>query len=123
MGITGTDVAKGAADMILTDDNFATIVEAVKEGRGIYDNIRKAVEFLLGCNIGEILTVFVAMLLWKETPLLAMQLLWINLVTDGLPALALGMEQGETDIMKRKPRKKDESILQTALGSRSLFRG
>ncbi|MBP3661086.1 MAG: HAD-IC family P-type ATPase, partial [Oscillospiraceae bacterium] len=90
MGITGTDVAKGAADMTLTDDNFATIVDAVQEGRGIYANIRKVVGFLLGTNIGEVITVFVAMLLWHKTPLLSMQLLWINLVTDSLPAIALG---------------------------------
>ena len=82
MGITGTDVAKGAADMTLTDDNFATIVEAVREGRGIYDNIKKVVGFLLGTNIGEVLTVFLAMIFWRQTPLLSMQLLWINLVTD-----------------------------------------
>ena len=89
MGITGTDVAKGAADMTLTDDNFATIVTAVKEGRGIYDNIRKAVHFLLSCNLGEIVTVFLAMIFpWRETPLMPIQLLWINLVTDSLPALA-----------------------------------
>ena len=86
MGITGTDVAKGAADMTLTDDNFATIVTAVKEGRGIYDNIRKSVQFLLSCNLGEILTVFLAILLWRETPLMPVQLLWINLVTDSLAA-------------------------------------
>ncbi|HQM97293.1 MAG TPA: HAD-IC family P-type ATPase, partial [Clostridia bacterium] len=95
MGITGTDVAKGAADMTLTDDNFATIVDAVREGRGIYANIKKVVGFLLGTNIGEILTVFVAMMLWRETPLLSMQLLWINLVTDSLPAISLGMEDVE----------------------------
>ena len=92
MGITGTDVAKGAADMTLTDDNFATIVDAVREGRGIYANIKKVVGFLLGTNIGEIITVFAAMLLWHKTPLLSMQLLWINLVTDSMPAIALGME-------------------------------
>ena len=90
MGITGTDVAKSAADMTLTDDNFATIVDAVREGRGIYANIRKVVGFLLGTNIGEVLTVFLAMVLWQKTPLLSMQLLWINLVTDSLPAIALG---------------------------------
>ena len=95
MGITGTDVAKGAADMTLTDDNFATIVDAVREGRGIYANIRKVVGFLLGTNIGEVLTVFISMLLWHKTPLLSMQLLWINLVTDSLPAISLGMEDVE----------------------------
>ena len=99
MGITGTDVAKGAADMTLTDDNFATIVDAVREGRGIYANIKKVVGFLLGTNIGEILTVFFAMILWRESPFLSMQLLWIYLVTDSLPACALGLEAVEKDVM------------------------
>ncbi len=116
MGITGTDVAKGAADMTLTDDNFATIVHAVKEGRGIFDNIRKAVHFLLSCNLGEILTVFLAMLFWRESPLMPIQLLWINLVTDSLPALALGMEPVEADVMSRQPRKKNEGIFAHGLG-------
>ena len=107
MGITGTDVAKGAADMTLTDDNFATIVDAVREGRGIYANIRKVVGFLLGTNIGEVLTVFISMLLWHKTPLLSMQLLWINLVTDSLPAISLGMEDVEAVVMGRSPRPKD----------------
>lgn len=123
MGITGTDVAKGAADMTLTDDNFATIVTAVKEGRGIYDNIKKAVHFLLSCNLGEIVTVFVAMLLWQATPLLPIQLLWINLVTDSLPALALGMEPVEYDIMKRKPRRKNESIFAHGVGISAIWQG
>ena len=101
MGITGTDVAKGAAAMTLTDDNFATIVDAVKEGRGIYANIKKVVGYLLGTNIGEILSVLVGMLLWGVSPLLSMQLLWINLVTDSLPAIALGMEPVEKDIMSK----------------------
>ncbi len=116
MGITGTDVAKGAADMILTDDNFVTIVDAVKEGRGIYANIKKVVGFLLGTNIGELLTVFIAMLLWHETPLLSMQLLWINLVTDSFPAIALGMEDVEADVMDKKPKPKDEGIFAEKLG-------
>ena len=123
MGITGTDVAKGAADMTLTDDNFATIVTAVKEGRGIFDNIRKAVHFLLSCNLGEILTVFGAMMLWRESPLMPMQLLWINLVTDGLPALALGMEPVEDDVMTRPPRKKEESIFAHGLGAAAIWQG
>lgn len=111
MGITGTDVAKGAADVTLTDDNFATIVEAVKEGRGIFDNIKKAVRFLLSCNFGEIITVFLSMLIYQEAPLAAMHLLLVNLVTDSLPALALGVEPAEPDLMHRRPRSKDESIL------------
>lgn len=123
MGITGTDVAKGAADMTLTDDNFATIVDAVKEGRGIYANIRKVVGFLLGTNIGEIITVFIAMLLWHETPLLSMQLLWINLVTDSLPAIALGMEAVEKDIMDKKPKPKNEGIFAHGLGIKVVLQG
>jgi Ca2+-transporting ATPase len=123
MGITGTDVAKGAADMTLTDDNFATIVKAVEEGRGIYDNIKKVVAFLLGTNIGEILTVFFSMLIWHESPLLSTQLLWINLVTDGLPAIALGMEPVDKDIMNKKPKQKNESIFANGLGIRIVFQG
>ncbi|MBQ2841408.1 MAG: calcium-translocating P-type ATPase, PMCA-type [Clostridia bacterium] len=103
MGKGGTDVAKNAADMILTDDNFATIVKAVEQGRGIYDNIKKAVHFLLGTNIGEILAVFAASVLGLEAPLIPIQLLWVNLVTDSLPAMALGTEKIEKDIMKRPP--------------------
>ncbi len=123
MGITGTDVAKGASDMTLTDDNFATIVDAVKEGRGIYANIKKVVGFLLGTNIGEVITVFLAMILWHVTPLLSMQLLWINLVTDSLPAIALGMEAVEPDIMDRKPRPKNEGIFAGGLGIRVVLQG
>ncbi len=123
MGITGTDVAKGAADMTLTDDNFATIVDAVREGRGIYANIKKVVGFLLGTNIGEVITVFVAMLLWHKSPLLSMQLLWINLVTDSLPAIALGMEPVEKDIMDQKPKAKDESIFAHGFGVQIILQG
>ena len=123
MGITGTDVAKGAADMTLNDDNFATIVDAVKEGRGIYANIKKVVGFLLGTNIGEVITVFLAMLLWHKTPLLSMQLLWINLVTDSLPAIALGMEAVEKDVMDRKPKPKNEGIFAGGLGIRVVLQG
>ena len=123
MGITGTDVAKGAADMTLSDDNFATIVEAVKEGRGIYNNIKKVVGFLLGTNIGEVITVFFAMLLWRKTPLLSMQLLWINLVTDSLPAIALGMEPIEKGIMDEKPRPKKEGLFAHGLGIRVVLQG
>lgn len=103
MGKNGTDVARNAADMILTDDNFATIVRAVEQGRGIYDNIKKAVHFLLGTNIGEIIAVFAASVLGWGAPLLPIQLLWVNLVTDSLPAIALGVEKNESNIMKRKP--------------------
>ena len=123
MGITGTDVAKGAADMTLTDDNFATIVDAVKEGRGIYANIKKVVGFLLGTNIGEVITVFMAMILWQKTPLLSMQLLWINLVTDSLPAIALGMEAVESDIMWRRPKPKNEGIFAHGLGVKVVLQG
>lgn len=123
MGITGTDVAKGASDMTLTDDNFATIVEAVREGRGIYDNILKVVQFLLGTNIGEIFTVFFAMLIWRQSPLLSMQLLMINLVTDSLPAIALGMEAVEKDVMEKKPKPKNEGIFAHGLGVRIVLQG
>lgn len=123
MGITGTDVAKGAADMTLTDDNFATIVDAVKEGRGIYANIKKVVGFLLGTNIGEVLTVFFAMVLWQKTPLLSMQLLWINLVTDSLPAISLGMEAVEDDVMDHKPKPKNEGIFANGLGVKVVLQG
>ena len=123
MGITGTDVAKGASDMTLTDDNFATIVDAVEEGRGIYANIKKVVAFLLSTNIGEVFTVFFAMLMWHTSPLLSMQLLWINLVTDSLPAIALGMEPVEKDVMDRKPKPKDEGIFAHGLGVRVAIQG
>lgn len=123
MGITGTDVAKNAADITLTDDNFATIVAAVREGRGIYDNIRKSVHFLLSCNLGEILTVFLSLLLWRETPLKPIQLLWLNLITDSLPALALGMEPPEADIMRRAPRRREESLLAGGVAIECLWQG
>ena len=123
MGITGTDVAKGAADMTLTDDNFATIVDAVKEGRGIYANIKKVVGFLLGTNIGEVFTVFIAMLLWHASPLMSMQLLWINLVTDSFPAIALGMEAVEKDVMLKNPKPKNEGIFAHGLGVRVVIQG
>lgn len=123
MGITGTDVAKGAADLTLMDDNFSTIVAAVKEGRGIYNNIRKTVGFLLGTNIGEVVLVFCAMLFWKQAPLLSMQLLWINLVTDSLPAIALGREPIEDDVMEEKPRDKNESLFAHGLGVQIILQG
>ena len=113
MGITGTEVAKGSAEMILTDDNFATIVSAVREGRIIYSNIRKFVSFLLSCNVGEILVIFITNLLLgpNYAPLLPIQLLWLNLVTDSFPALALGQEKGEADIMQQPPRDQNEHII------------
>jgi Ca2+-transporting ATPase len=111
MGITGTDVSKEAADMILTDDNFASIVDAVEEGRVIYSNIRKFVGFLLSCNIGEILIIFISMLIGWQVPLVPIQLLWINLITDSFPAFALGLEKGESDIMDVEPRNPKEPIV------------
>ena len=123
MGITGTDVAKGAADMTLTDDNFATIVDAVREGRGIYANIKKVVGFLLGTNIGEVISVFASMILWHKSPFLSMQLLWINLITDSLPAIALGMEPVESDVMDKPPKPKDEGLFANGFGIRIGLQG
>src|SRR5690606_10165726 len=123
MGITGTDVAKGAADMVLADDNFATIVAAVEEGRIVYDNIRKFVGYLLTANTGEILAIVIAILAGYPIPLLPIHILWINLVTDGLPALALGFEQGEPDLMKRKPRSQGESLFAGGLGRQIILYG
>lgn len=116
MGLSGTDVAKAAADLILTDDNFATIVAAVREGRGIYSNIKKTIHFLISCNIGEILTIFVSFLLRLPTPLLAIQLLWVNLVTDSLPALALGVDPIGGDVMKRPPAPRTEGVFSGGMG-------
>ncbi len=115
MGQNGTDVAKNAADMVLTDDNFVTIVEAVKQGRNIFDNIKKAVHFLIATNIGEIITIFLGLLLGLKSPLLAIQLLWINLVTDSLPAIAIGLEKPDKDIMNRKPRDSKKGIFADGL--------
>lgn len=115
MGITGTDVAKNTAEVILTDDNFATIVNAVEEGRIIYSNIKKFVAYLLSCNLGEVLIVLISILLNLPVPLIPIQLLWLNLVTDSFPALALGVERGEADIMNEKPRDPDEPILDTEI--------
>ena len=124
MGITGTDVAKGAADMILTDDNFATIVHAVEEGRGIYSNIKKSIQYLLSCNIGEIITMFVATALnFRQMPLVTIQLLWLNLVTDSLPALALGMEPVEAGVMKQKPRDPHASLFANGFAVSMVFYG
>ena len=124
MGKTGTDVAKGAADMILTDDNFATVVAAVEQGRGIYANIRKAIHYLLSCNIGEILTIFLATLLpVSQAPLSPVQLLWLNLVTDSLPALALGMEPVEKTAMTQPPRGKEEPLFSKVFSRRLAWQG
>ena len=123
MGKGGTDVARAASDMILTDDNFSTIVSAVREGRGIYQNIRKTVHFLLSCNIGEILLVLCAFLLHLPVPLLAIQLLWVNLVTDSLPALALGTEPAEKDIMRQKPISPNTGIFAGGMGLSVILEG
>ena len=123
MGKNGTDVAKNAADMVLTDDNFVTIVEAVKQGRNIFDNIKKAVHFLIATNIGEIVTIFLGLILGLKSPLLAIQLLWINLVTDSLPAIALGLEKPEADIMDKKPRDSKKGIFADGLWQRIITEG
>ncbi len=123
MGINGTDVSKEAAHMILLDDNFATIVNAVKEGRRIYDNIRKFVKYIMTCNGAEIWTLFLAPLIGLPIPLLPIHILWINLVTDGLPGLALASEKEETDIMKRKPRSTTESLFADGIGYHIMWVG
>ena len=122
MGITGTDVTKNVADMVLADDNFATIVGAVEEGRRIYDNIRKSIQFLLGSNLSEVLSIFISTML-GFTVLLPVHLLWINLVTDCFPALALGMEKAERDVMRRKPRKSDAGIFSDGMGFDVAYQG
>ena len=123
MGKTGTDVAKNASDMILADVNFITIVEAVKQGRNIYDNIKKAIHFLLATNIGEIVTIFMGLVLGFKSPLLAIQLLWVNLVTDSLPAIALGLEPAEKDIMNRKPVNSRKGLFADGLWSKIITEG
>jgi Ca2+-transporting ATPase len=123
MGITGTDVAKGASDMILTDDNFATIVAAIEQGRNIYNNIKKSVLFLLACNLGEVIAVFVTILIGWKAPLIATQLLWINLLTDSFPAVALGMDPGNPDVMKEKPRNAGESFFSGGAGLHIILGG
>ncbi len=123
MGITGTDVTKSASDMILTDDNFTTIIHAIEEGRNIYNNIKKTVTFLLSCNIGEIITIFVSLLFFWPVPLLPVQILWINLITDSLPAIALGVEPGDPDVMKRKPRNPKSSFFSEHAGLNILLDG
>ncbi len=123
MGITGTDVTKEVSDMIVTDDNFASIVAAVKEGRAIYDNILKFVHYLLSCNVGEILVMFLASLAGLPVPLFPIQILWVNLVTDGLPALALGMDSTDPAIMKRQPRSPAEPVINVRSGMTMLAQG
>ncbi len=123
MGITGTDVAKEASSLVLVDDNFATIKSAIKEGRNIYENIRKFIRYLLASNVGEILVMLFAMLLALPLPLVPIQILWVNLVTDGLPAMALGLDQPEGDVMKRKPRHPKEGVFARGLGWKVISRG
>lgn len=123
MGISGTDVTKEAAAMVLMDDNFATIVSAVEEGRVIYDNIRKFIRYLLSCNLGEVLTMFLASLFYMPNPLTPIQILFVNLATDGLPAIALGVDPADKDIMRQQPREKGESIFARGLWSKILVRG
>lgn len=123
MGVTGTDVTKQAADVILMDDNFATLVSAVEQGRCVYSNIRKFVRYLLSCNIGEVLTMFLGIVMGMPMVLLPVQILLVNLVTDGLPAIALGMEPPEADIMKRPPRRSDEGFFSGGLMRKIVFRG
>ena len=123
MGITGTDVAKDASDIILTDDNFATIITAIEQGRNIYNNIKKSVLFLLTCNLGEVVAMCLPIFAVLPAPLIASQLLWINLLTDSLPAIALGMDPGDPDVMKDKPRPPKESFFAHGAGLRAIFGG
>lgn len=123
MGMTGTDVTKEASSLILTDDNFATIVKAIEQGRGIYENIRKFIRYMLASNVGEILTMFFAVMMGMPLPLVPIQILWVNLVTDGLPAMALGVDQSESNLMKQKPRQSKESVFAHGLGWKIISRG
>jgi Ca2+-transporting ATPase len=123
MGISGTDVTKEASSMILMDDNFTTIVSAIEEGRVIYNNIRKFIRYLLSCNLGEVLTMFLASIFYLDTPLLPIQILLVNLATDGLPAIALGIDPPDKDIMEQRPRDKNESIFSRGLKEKILIRG
>lgn len=119
----GTDVAKNASDMILADDNFVTIIEAVKTGRHIYQNIKKAIHFLISTNIGEIVAIFLGLLLGLDTPLLAIQLLWLNLITDSLPAIALGLEPADKNIMNKKPNNSKKELFADGLWSKIFVEG
>ena len=123
MGLNGTDVAKNAADMVLADDNFVTIVEAVKQGRNIFENIKKAIHFLIATNVGEIVTIFLGLIMGLKSPLLAIQLLWINLVTDSLPAIALGLEPPDSEIMNKKPRNSRKSLFADGLWYKIFIEG
>lgn len=123
MGITGTDVAKGAADMVLTDDNFTTIVRAVEEGRNIFNNIKKSILFLLSCNLGEVIALFFAILFNWATPLLPIHILWVNLITDSFPALSLGVDPGDHDVMANKPRNPKESLFAGRMGKMLIING
>lgn len=123
MGLSGTDVAKEASSVILLDDNFATLVAAIEEGRIIYRNIRKFIRYLLSCNIGEVLTMFLGMLIGLPVVLLPIHILIVNLVTDGLPAIALGLEPGDGDIMRERPRRREDSIFSGGLATTIIFRG
>jgi len=120
MGITGTDVAKEASDMVLLDDKFSTIVAAIEEGRGIFHNIRKFVDYLLSCNIGEVLVVFLAVMFFQKLPLTATMLLWINVVTDGIPAVALGLDPAEQGIMRYRPKVFQDKLSAKDYGLRCL---
>lgn len=123
MGVSGTDVTKEAASLVLRDDNFATIVAAIEEGRNIYENVRKVIRYLLASNVGEILTMFIAMMVGLPLPLVPIQILWINLITDGLPAMALGVDQAESHLMQKKPRGAREHIFSDRLGWKIISRG
>ena len=123
MGITGTDVAKGAADIVLTDDNFSTIVSAIKEGRNIYNNIKKSIMFLLSCNLGEVIALFLAILLGWASPLRPIHILWVNLVTDTLPALSLGVDSGDPTVMDKKPRDPKATLFAEGAGVRLILNG
>lgn len=123
MGITGTDVAKGAADIVLTDDNFSTIVSAIKEGRNIFNNIKKSIIFLLSCNLGEVVALFLAILLGWASPLRPIHILWVNLVTDTLPALSLGVDSGDPTVMDKKPRDPKATLFAEGAGLRLISNG